>query len=195
MINYQVRFLIIDHFTIHNSNVSFGQKSCFSAFYVVTFAGKYIYPILIVMKTIQLSLATLCLLFIAAISNTGNAQSNLSSWTALTDFHKVMSQTFHPSEEGNLEPIKTRIGEMVEKAEALKSSEIPADFNTKKVKKAVKKLVTDSKKLQSSIKAGASDEQIKASLSSLHDVFHQIVGLCSANEEHDHDHGHDHNHE
>jgi hypothetical protein len=151
------------------------------------------------MKTLQLSLATLCLLFIAAITNTGNAQSNLSSWTALTDFHKVMSQTFHPSEEGNLEPIKTRIGELVEKAEALKSSAIPADFNNKKVKKAVKKLAVDSKKLQSSIKAGATDAQITASLSSLHDVFHQIVGLCSANEEHEHgegDHkGHDHNHE
>lgn len=143
------------------------------------------------MKALQLSFATLCLLFITAISNTGNAQSNLSSWTALTDFHKVMSQTFHPSEEGNLEPIKTRIGELVEKAEALKASAIPTDFNNKKVKKAVKKLVTDSKKLQSSIKAGATDAQITASLSSLHDVFHQIVGLCSANEEHDHE-GHDH---
>ena len=74
------------------------------------------------MKTLQLSLATLGLLFITAITNTGNAQSNLSSWTALTDFHKVMSQTVHPSEEGNLEPIKTRVGELVEKAEALKAS-------------------------------------------------------------------------
>lgn len=149
------------------------------------------------MRTLQLSLATLGLLFIAAITNTGNAQSNLSSWTALTDFHKVMSQTFHPSEEGNLEPIKTRVGELVEKAEALKASAIPADFNNKKVKKAVKKLATDSKKLQSSIKAGATDEQIKASLSALHDVFHQIVGLCSPKDEHSHgEHdGHDHNHE
>lgn len=143
------------------------------------------------MKTLQLSLATLCLLFITAISNTGNAQSNLSSWTALTDFHKVMSQTFHPSEEGNLEPIKTRVGELVEKAEALKASAIPTDFNNKKVKKAVKKLAADSKKLQSSIKAGATDAQITTSLSALHDVFHQIVGLCSANEEHNHE-GHDH---
>lgn len=146
------------------------------------------------MKALQLSFATLCLLFITAIGNTGNAQSNISSWTALTDFHKVMSQTFHPSEEGNLEPIKTRIGELVEKADALKASAIPDDFNNKKVKKAVKKLASDSKKLQSSIKAGATDAQITASLSSLHDVFHQIVGLCSANEEHDHE-GHDHNHE
>jgi len=149
------------------------------------------------MKALQLSFATLGLLFIAAISNTGNAQSNLSSWTALTDFHKVMSQTFHPSEEGNLEPIKTRIGEVVEKAEALKNSAIPADFNNKKVKKAVKKLAADSKKLQSSINGGATDAQITASLSSLHDVFHQIVGLCSANEEHgEGEHKeHDHNHE
>lgn len=133
---------------------------------------------------------------ISALMNQASAQSKLQDWNELKDFHKVMSQTFHPSEEGNLEPIKTRIGEMVEKAKALQASKIPADFDNKKVKKAVAKLVTNSQKLQKSIKDGASDKEITKSLSSLHDVFHQIVGLCSETEGHDHDHesgeGHSH---
>jgi hypothetical protein len=44
-------------------------------------------------------------------------------------------------------------------------------------------LASDSKKLQKTIQSGARDEKIKKDLSSLHDVFHQIIGLCS-NEEH-----------
>lgn len=143
------------------------------------------------MRTLHVSLMTLSLLLVAAFAGKSYAQSDLDSWAELKDFHKVMSQTFHPSEEGNLEPIKTRIDEMVQKAEALKASKVPADFNNKKVKKAVNKLVKDSKKLQASIKAGATDDQIKKSLSELHDVFHEIVGLCSPKEEHGHDHEHE----
>lgn len=143
---------------------------------------------------------TFALAFIALITLTANsviAQSKMQDWKELKAFHMVMSQTFHPSEEGNLEPIKSRIGEMVQKADALKASAIPADFNNKKVKKAVVQLAKDSKKLQAKIAAGATDAEITTSLTKLHDVFHKIVGLCSETEEHGHEHGngHDHNHE
>lgn len=137
---------------------------------------------------------------ISALMSQASAQSKLQDWNELKDFHKVMAQTFHPSEEGNLEPIKTRIGEMVEKAKTLQASKFPADFDNEKVKKAVAQLVTDSEKLQKAIKAGASDKKITKAISELHDVFHQIVGLCSETEGHDHDHehkegeGHNHSH-
>lgn len=32
------------------------------------------------------------------------AQTVFDKWTALKNFHEVMSQTFHPMEDGNLEP-------------------------------------------------------------------------------------------
>ncbi|MNJ84553.1 hypothetical protein D3C87_20100 [compost metagenome] len=137
---------------------------------------------------------------ISALMSQASAQSKLQDWNELKDFHKVMAQTFHPSEEGNLEPIKTRIGEMVEKAKTLQASKFPADFDNEKVRKAVAQLVTDSEKLQKAIKGGASDKKITKAISELHDVFHQIVGLCSETEGHDHDHehkegeGHNHSH-
>lgn len=134
-------------------------------------------------KTVAIAAA-----FIA--STVAFGQSAMQNWTELKDFHKVMSQTFHPSEEGNLEPIKTRIGEMVQKADALKASKVPADFNNKKVKKAINQLAKDSKALDAKIKAGATDAVITKSLSDLHDVFHKIVGLCSETEDHGHDHEH-----
>lgn len=133
---------------------------------------------------------------IAALASQASAQSK-QEWPELKEFHKVMAQTFHPSEEGNLEPIKTRIGEMVQKAKTLQASKFPSDYDNAKMKAAVDQLVTDSQKLEADIKKGASDKKITKSLSGLHDVFHQIQGLCSATEKHDHDHkeGDGHSHE
>ena len=51
-------------------------------------------------------------LFVLAI-NSVKAQSTFDKWPAIKEFHSVMSQTFHPSEEGNLEPIKARSEEML----------------------------------------------------------------------------------
>ncbi len=55
------------------------------------------------------------------ISNNYKAvtKGKFDDWPALKDFHKVMSQTFHPSEEGNLQPIKERSGEMTQKADSI----------------------------------------------------------------------------
>lgn len=112
------------------------------------------------------------------------AQSIGEKWKELKEFHTVMSQTFHPSEEGNLEPIKTRSNEMAEKAQILAKSAIPTEFATPKIKDAVKRLNKGSKELNKLIKTGkASDEQIKTNLAALHDVFHEIMGLCK-NEKH-----------
>lgn len=106
-------------------------------------------------------------------------KDKFDGWPQLKEFHKVMSETFHPSEEGNLQPIKERSGEMVQKAETLVKAPIPAEFNKKEVVAAVQQLATDSKKLDKLVKAKKSDKEITEALSKLHDVFHQIVGLCS----------------
>jgi hypothetical protein len=46
---------------------------------------------------------------------TSTAQAN-DKWAELEAYHDVMSQTFHPAEEGKLEPIRKRAGELAEKA-------------------------------------------------------------------------------
>lgn len=110
-------------------------------------------------------------------------KGKFDDWQALKDFHKVMSQTFHPSEEGNLEPLRKRSGEMVEKANLLAKSIIPAEFNKKEVVAAVQKLAIDSKKLDKLVRSKKSDKELTESLTKLHDVFHEIIGLCT-NEDH-----------
>ena len=106
-----------------------------------------------------------------------------AAWPEIKTFHKVMSQTFHPSEEGNLQPIKERSAEMAEKANALKMAKIPAEFNKKQIVASVNKLAKDSKALDKLVKSKASDEKITKALNGLHDTFHTIVGLCTHDEE------------
>lgn len=117
-------------------------------------------------------------LFLIGINNV-NAQSTFDKWPAIKEFHEVMSQTFHPSEEGNLEPIKTRSEELATKAAAILKSDIPAEYKTPAILASAEKLQLKSKTLHKMVVAKASDADIKKSLSDLHDVFHEIVGLCS----------------
>lgn len=117
--------------------------------------------------------------FVGAAAQDLSAQSIFDQWPELKNFHSVMSQTFHPSEEGDLAPIKNRSGEMAEKANVLAKSAIPATFQTVEIKAAIKQLKKGSKSLNKLVQNDKSTaEQITQSLADLHDVFHQIVGLC-----------------
>ncbi len=125
----------------------------------------------------------LAMLTMVLLSAGAFAQTKPMDWAELKDFHSVMSATFHPAEEGKLEPIKTRSGEMVEKAVTLQKSTPPADFDKKEIKKKVNSLVKGSKGLDKLVKNNAADADIVKSLTSLHDVFHDIVGLCKGEHE------------
>lgn len=116
-------------------------------------------------------------LVLTAFGRNASAQETFDKWPALGEFHEIMSQTFHPMEEGNFEPIKTRCGEMVTKAKNLASSKIPTEFQKAGVKEAIQELVDGSERLNRSI-AKASNADIKTVLTSLHESFHKIVGLC-----------------
>lgn len=104
-------------------------------------------------------------------------------WPELEAFHKIMSATFHPSEEGNFEPIRTRIGEMVEAAAKLNTTAVPAEFNKPEILEAATKLEADARILEEKIKASATNEDINKDLIVLHDTFHKIVGLCNPKDE------------
>jgi hypothetical protein len=100
------------------------------------------------------------------------------TWEELKTFHGVMGQTFHPSEEGNLTPIKTRSAELVEKAKKLAASTPPAAYNRADIKAALKELVAESEKMDKAVKQKKSDAELTQQISAVHDAFHKIAGLC-----------------
>jgi len=102
-------------------------------------------------------------------------QAQRPKWNEMEEFHKVMGATFHPAEEGKLEPIKSRSGEMVEKAKAWKKSDAPEGYDKKAIRKQLKELVKGSKELDKMVNAQATDASITQKLTQLHDVFHEIM--------------------
>lgn len=108
------------------------------------------------------------------------AEMKPGSWAELKGYHSVMSTTFHPAEEGKLEPIKTRSAELAAAASAWLKSTPPAEFNKPAILAKLKLLDTESAALDALIKSKkASDAEITAALTKLHDRFHEIVGACS----------------
>lgn len=118
-------------------------------------------------------------LILIVVANSVSAQSTFEKWSAIKEFHEVMSQTFHPAEEGNLSPIKARSEELMSKATVLLKSNIPQDFNTNAIVASTKKLQSQSKALHQLVTSNGADAAILKSIVDLHDTFHEIVGLCS----------------
>ena len=100
------------------------------------------------------------------------------TWSELTAFHEVMAGTFHPSEEGNLKPIRERSGEFLEKAKALQSGRIPDSFNNPETKSIISKLVDGAAALNKMVMSKANDKSVTKKLGELHDVFHMLQGMC-----------------
>lgn len=100
-------------------------------------------------------------------------------WSELSTFHDVMSATFHPIEEGDFKPIRSRAAEMATKAKQWADSTPPKVYDTPEIKTNVAKLAQEAKALAALVAKKASDAQIKESLNALHDRFHEIAGLCN----------------
>jgi hypothetical protein len=130
-------------------------------------------------KTVVLAFAMIALSF-SSLAQT----SEKAGWKEMDEFHSVMAATFHPAEDGNLQPIRTRSGEMVTKATAWKNAEVPAGYNKKAAASSLKKLVKGAKELDKMVKANAADKELVGKLSALHDVFHEIMEKCRKGDHH-----------
>ncbi len=128
--------------------------------------------------------ALFVLALLILVSSIATSQTKVE-WKEKDNFHGIMSETFHPAEDGDFGPIRSRIGEMVEKAAAWQKSAIPADFaDVAGIQENLAKLVAGSEALNTKIKANCTDAEILTDLTALHDVFHSVVGLCKTNDKH-----------
>lgn len=110
------------------------------------------------------------------------AVSAQAKWKELSDFHDIMSATFHPAEEGKLGPVKAHSQEIIDKAVAWKTSTAPEGFSKAAIKEQLKKLVKGSKELHKLIKNNGTDKQITEKLTALHELFHEMTEKCSGEE-------------
>ena len=123
-------------------------------------------------------------LLVMAIATITTVQAQKATWKEMDTFHEVMAKTFHPAEEGKLNPIRTRSQEMLDKAAAWEKSSAPQGFDKKAVKNSLKELVKGSEEINKLVKEKAADNILKEKLSALHDVFHEIMEKCEKEDHH-----------
>jgi hypothetical protein len=111
--------------------------------------------------------------------NLASAQSITDKWPQIKAYQELISKTYHPAEQGNLEPIKNNSSLLLEKAEALTVESIPKEFRNPNVLQTMLYLKTQTKILNDLVQKKASDEDISQAIKKLHEIFHKIVGLCT----------------
>lgn len=114
------------------------------------------------------------------------AQPSKTTWAEMKNFHHFMSTTFHPSEEGNLTPLKEKADSMLIAAKQWQVSPIPAIYKIDETKKALKKLVKQCTLIKKTVTKKANDDILKKQISDAHDIFHNIVKECRKEDEEKH---------
>lgn len=118
------------------------------------------------------------------------SQTDPNEWPEMDSFHMIMAESFHPFKDStNLEPVKRLAEEMATEADKWAATELPEKVNTEDMKARLNQLKTDTRSLADKVKAGATDEELGAALTALHDSFHGIMEAWNGDgEEHEHQH-------
>lgn len=118
----------------------------------------------------------LFLAFLSISITAAHAQS--TPWKEKKAFHEVMAGTFHPSEEGNLKPLKEKAGELVKRAKAWQQSKAPEGVNQAEASKILDRLVAKCEEIKKAVDSKASDNDLKKMISEAHDIFHELAEKC-----------------
>jgi len=121
--------------------------------------------------------------YAAALNDPLLKELEKDNWLAIKDFHKVMAQTFHPAEEKNFAPLKSRSGELYAKAILLKNSTPPVSANNAGIQDALTRLEKQCLDIHQLAQKPAKDEEKKNAqlfemITKAHDIFHEVEGLC-----------------
>lgn len=124
------------------------------------------------------------LFLIAAVSVLSFASfAQQSTWKQMTAFHSLMSQTFHPAEEGNLNPTKQNAAELLAKAKTWANSLVPPGYDVKAAKPILKKLVESCAAVEAGVNSKKTDKELVALMTIAHDTFHEFAEKCKPGSE------------
>jgi PBP1b-binding outer membrane lipoprotein LpoB len=120
------------------------------------------------------------------------ADSNAEEWPEMDSFHMIMAETFHPyKDSANLKPVKDHAEELKVKAIKWADATIPSRVDNETVHKDLLTLQSKAILLAELVKTG-NDQEIAASLTELHDLFHKIMEAWHSKEGEEHERKHEH---
>jgi hypothetical protein len=110
--------------------------------------------------------------------NSASAKTITERWPQIKAYHELMTQTYHPAEEGNLDPIRNNSELLMQKAEALSVETMPEEFRNPKTIETLLSLKKQTQNVNDLVQKKAGDDEITKALGVLHDTFHKIIGMC-----------------
>mgnify|MGYP000923352542 CR=1 FL=1 len=126
------------------------------------------------------------LILLALITSATFSYSQTTDWKEMKEFHAVMSKTFHPAEDNNLQPTKNNAAELLTIAKAWQKSTAPAGYNATVAKPILKQLVKDCKEVKKAVAANKTDAELKVLITKAHETFHELTEKCKPGEEEKH---------
>ncbi|MCX6318004.1 MAG: hypothetical protein NTW29_11980 [Bacteroidetes bacterium] len=120
-------------------------------------------------KTILLAACMVAVVFVHA---------QQKDWKEMHDFHGIMSVTFHPAEENNLQPLKDSANSLLTKAKVWQQSVVPEGYNAAITQPILKRLAAECAAIAAAVKRKKPDSELKAMITKAHDTFHEIMEKC-----------------
>ncbi len=118
------------------------------------------------------------LLFIGVVisctTKPGGGESD--EWPEMDSYHMLIAEAFHPyKDSSNLEPSKRLAIELSLEADNWQEATLPDKVNNDAMRGLLDSLKADSHRFAYLVKAGATDQEIGASLTAVHDRFHKVM--------------------
>jgi hypothetical protein len=121
------------------------------------------------------TLATLLLFTLAA-----HAQK--IEWKAMDTFHDLSNKTLHAAIAGDMQPLKQNSEQLLTDAIQWQKSAVPAQITTTKIKADLDEIVKQCTELNTAVKAGKPDNELKLLADKTHKTFHIILAECTINQ-------------
>lgn len=103
----------------------------------------------------------------------------MSPWKEMDAFHAVLGGTFHPAaDKGDFAPLKANAQTLADKAKSWAGSTAPATCATQENTKAVGTIAASTATLAEKVMSGASDADLKAAITAIHDTFETVEKSC-----------------
>lgn len=135
------------------------------------------------MKTTLLIRTLMVLAVVSWIACSGKKESQeaghdegSTTWAEMDAYHMIMAESYHPlKDSANLAPAKANAEALAAEAEKWAAAPLPERVNNDEMMTRIENLKASSRAFADKVKAGASDEELSAALTALHEEFHHIM--------------------
>lgn len=102
----------------------------------------------------------------------------MSAWKEMDAFHAALGAAFHPSEKGDLAPLKATADTLAARAKAWTTSSAPPSCSSADVKATIAWLASSTADLATQVRNGAADDALKGAIAAIHTKFETVEKAC-----------------